>query len=96
MRRIFSANAPADEPALQMLKAMMEREDIACLVRNELLPKGEAPPHECVPELWVLHDEDCPKAKEVMDDWQRPIARPQTPWRCAHCKEAIAGQCGFR
>jgi hypothetical protein len=92
MIRLFSANEPADEPALQLLKSMLEREGIACVVRNELLPKGETPPQECVPELWVLDDEDCSKAKEVMDDWRQSTTQPQASWWCAHCKEAIAGQ----
>jgi len=92
MRRLLSANTPADEPYLHLVKSMLEKEGIACVVRNESLPKGETPPHECVPELWILDEEDSARAEAIANDWRQPIAQPQPSWWCAHCKETIAGQ----
>jgi hypothetical protein len=43
-------------------------------------------------ELWVLDDQDYPKAKKILDAWDGPAAGPRTPWWCGHCKETIQGQ----
>ena len=94
MKRLFSANAFADEATLQALKSMLEAEGIACVVRNELLSiaKGEVPPPECVPELWIVEDKDGAKAKEILDDWRGSVAEPHASWVCTHCKETNEGQ----
>ena len=94
MKRLFRANTPAEEPILQLLKSALEEEGIACMVRNELLTiaKGDVPPTDCVPELWIVEDQDLTKATAILDDWRESSTETQTPWVCPHCKEEIGGQ----
>jgi hypothetical protein len=94
MKRLFTANVPADESTLQMLKSMLKEEGIACMVRNEQLSiaKGDIPLTECFPELWIPDDLDFPKAKKTMDDWKESANESHAPWECPHCKETIEGQ----
>src|ERR1035437_4758223 len=94
MKRLFSANSPADEGPLQMLKSAMEGEGIACMVRNELLTigKGDIPASECVPELCILDAKDYSKAQKMLDEWRQSEAQPHASWLCPQCKETIEGQ----
>ena len=94
MRRLFSANSPADEGTLQLLKGMLEDAAIACMVRNESLSvgKGDIPAVECVPELWILEDKDYAKAQGIVDEWKRSESAPHAPWVCPNCKEESEGQ----
>lgn len=94
MKRLFSANTPADEGTLQLLEAMLKDATIACLVRNESLSvaKGDIPASECVPELWILDDKDYLKAEKIADEWKQSATAPHTSWVCPHCKEASEGQ----
>jgi len=94
MKRLFSANTPNDEGALQLLKSAMEEESIYCMVRNELLTigKGDIPATECIPELWILDDKDYSKAQKIVDDWRRSDIKPHASWLCPQCKETLEGQ----
>jgi hypothetical protein len=58
----------------EILKSLLEKADIPCMIRNEYLSMalGELPPTECSPELWILKDEDYPRAKEIVDAWRTP------------------------
>jgi hypothetical protein len=88
VKRLFSASSPADEATLESLRSAMEGERIRCIVRNELLAYAT----DLGLELWVLDDQDYPKAKKIVDTWEDPVAEPRTPWWCGHCKETIEGQ----
>jgi len=94
MKRLFSANTPADEGTLQLLKFMLQEAAIACTVRNESLSvaKGDIPASECVPELWILDDKDGAKAEKILDEWRQSAAAAQAPWECPHCQETSEGQ----
>ena len=94
MKRLFSANAPADEATLRMLKAALEDDGIACMIRNEQLTigKGDIPCTECIPELWVLEDRDYLRAKKIMDDWKESNLATPSAWVCPTCKETLEGQ----
>ncbi|OGV78629.1 MAG: hypothetical protein A3K19_31905 [Lentisphaerae bacterium RIFOXYB12_FULL_65_16] len=94
MKFLFAACAPVDEATLQLLKSVLEEEDIACVVRNEhlLLAGGEVPATGCVPELWIVDDEDYLRAKEIMADCNESGTEPHASWVCPRCKETIEGQ----
>ena len=94
MKRLFSANTPADEGTLQLLKSMLKEASIACMVRNESLSvaKGDIPASECVPELWILDDNDYAKAQIIVDEWKQSGAKSHAAWLCSQCKETIDGQ----
>jgi hypothetical protein len=94
MKRVFSANSPADEGAIQLLKARLTEATIACMVRNESLSvaRGDIPASECVPELWIMDDKDYARAAQFVAEWKRSGAAPHASWVCPHCKETSEGQ----
>ena len=57
---------------------------------------GELPPDQCLPEVWLTHDEDEPRARAVLNALQN---MPQRRWHCV-CGELVEGgfeqcwQCG--
>jgi hypothetical protein len=57
---------------------------------------GELPPDQCQPEVWLTHDEEEPRARELLEALQN---RPQRRWVC-FCGETVEGgfeqcwQCG--
>ena len=61
----------ADRAEAGLLKELLEKEGVACLIRNEQLfaALGEIPFLECSPELWVVDDEVWPRAKSLLDNW---------------------------
>lgn len=48
---------------------------------------GELPPDQCLPEVWLMHDEQAPQARELLHSLQH---MPQRRWRCA-CGELVEG-----
>ena len=87
MKHVFTASTMS--PDNEMLKSILEEADIPCLIRNEYLSPGEAP--FISPELWILNDEDYPRAKEIVDAWQNAKIENHGPWVC-RCGETIEGQ----
>ncbi len=57
---------------------------------------GELPPDQCLPEVWLTHDEQEGNARTLLRDLQNV---PQRRWACA-CGETVEGgfeqcwQCG--
>ena len=94
MTRVFSAMSVGDEATLQLLKTLLEGEGIACTVRNEQLStaKGDIPPSECVPELWILDDKDYLTAEKIIDDWREAGTESHAGWLCPCCRETNEGQ----
>jgi hypothetical protein len=58
---------------------------------------GELPPDQCLPEIWLMHDEQEPQARALLRDLMHV---PQRRWRCPGCGEEVEGgfescwQCG--
>ena len=48
---------------------------------------GELPPDQCLPEIWLTHDEEEVRAKELLHQLQN---MPQRRWLCS-CGELIEG-----
>lgn len=48
---------------------------------------GELPPDQCLPEVWLLHDEQEAMARAVLKELQHA---PQRNWTCA-CGERVEG-----
>ncbi|HSV82633.1 MAG TPA: DUF2007 domain-containing protein [Ramlibacter sp.] len=48
---------------------------------------GQLPPDQCLPELWVTHDEQEDAARTLLRDLQQ---LPQRRWRCV-CGELVEG-----
>lgn len=89
MKRVFSSY---NLILVHHSRNLLEAEGIETQVRNQMLSSamGELPPAECQAELWVLHDEDAPRAEEVL--FSRNRTTPGPPWRCASCGEESGPQ----
>jgi hypothetical protein len=48
---------------------------------------GELPPDQCLPEIWLTHDEQEPAARQLLAQLQQV---PQRRWHCA-CGEYVEG-----
>ncbi|MFO1246303.1 MAG: DUF2007 domain-containing protein [Ramlibacter sp.] len=48
---------------------------------------GDLPPDQCLPEVWLTHDEQEPQARALLRELQH---RPQRLWVCA-CGETVEG-----
>ena len=48
---------------------------------------GELPPDQCLPEVWLMHDEEESRARELLHTLQN---RPQRLWLCV-CGETVEG-----
>jgi len=84
----------AQGPQAGMIKGLLEANGIACFIKNERLftAMGEIPFVECFPELWLLNDEDEPRALDLLKNLAEPAATPFEPWTCPGCGEIIEGQ----
>ncbi|MDO5626640.1 MAG: DUF2007 domain-containing protein [Pseudomonadota bacterium] len=49
---------------------------------------GELPPDQCLPEIWLRHDEHHAAARALLHDLART---PQHQWTCPACGEHIEG-----
>jgi hypothetical protein len=49
---------------------------------------GELPPDQCLPEVWLTHDEEKPRAQALLGALQNT---PQRRWLCRCCGEVIEG-----
>jgi Putative prokaryotic signal transducing protein len=83
VKRIAIADSLAE---LGHFRDMLEQDGIVCVVKNAHLSGalGEVPFLETWPELWVMRDEDAPRAKHLLADLRAP-ADKAPPWRCRHC-----------
>ena len=91
MKYVFTATTLS--PDNEILKSILEKAGIPCMIRNEYLSMGlgELAPSECSPELWILNDEDYPRAKEIVDAWRNATIENLGPWVC-RCGETVEGQ----
>ena len=82
MKRVFSSH---NLVLAHHSRNLLEAEGIKSELRNQILSSamGELPPAECQAEVWVLKDQDAPRAFGVL---RRPA--PGGPdWHCPHCGE---------
>ena len=91
MKYVFTANTMSADQ--EIVKGLLEEAKIPCMIRNEYLSMalGELAPSECSPEIWILNDEDYPRAKEIVNDFRNAAVENLSPWMC-RCGEAIEGQ----
>src|SRR5919109_3666141 len=72
------------------LRSLLEQAGIHCVIKNELLSAalGDIPFLECLPELWVLRDEQVRDAEALIAESMvgtsaEPARGPA--WRCRAC-----------
>ncbi len=71
---------------------MLESAGIRCEVRNRYLggAVGELPTDQAAPQIWLADERDEPRARVLLDEWQRPAPLPG--WNCPRCGERMEGQ----
>jgi hypothetical protein len=74
----------SDIAKLAALRSMLDRDKIAYEVRNETLPWPGAVFH---PELWIMNEEDFPRACELRDSLHELMKPCQKSWTCLSCGE---------
>jgi len=86
VRRI--AQAPNAAIAALWADTLVEA-GIAASVQRQFLSSvaGEIPPDQCLPEIWVTHDEQEAQARALLRELQ---SLPQRRWVCA-CGEVVEG-----
>ena len=75
---------------VESLKEILEQEGIVCTVKNQQGSSlaGEVPFAEVFPELWVLNNDDFPKAQEIVESWHQGQPAEVTAWTCKKCGES--------
>lgn len=88
MIRVYTAQNVA---LVAPVKDHLEANGIACLLRNDFLSagRGEIPPIECWPEVWVTNDSDADRARELVAEATRETPAAAEPWQCARCGEEV-------
>lgn len=94
MKKLYTFSL-AEQAQAGLLKELLAKEGIACLIKNEQLfaALGEIPFLECAPQLWVVDEEVWPRAKLLLDGWLREESSVD-PWTCESCGERLEGQFG--
>jgi len=89
MKRVFTAS---DLGAAGFIQGVLENEGVQTLMKNTLLTgaAGELPPTECWPEVWVVHDEDESRAREIIEAVNTEQAQA-ADWKCSGCGEVLEG-----
>ena len=78
MKLLFSS---PHSPEVGLLKDLLAQAGIPCEVRNENL-YSNFPGVPFQPEIWVLNDDDYPRACEIRDSRAGPSAENRAAWIC--------------
>ena len=87
MKKFFSS---PDSPEIGLLRSMLDEAGIPCEVRNDHV-SAAMPWAPFYPELWLLNDDDYPRAGELLAAWKRPSASGASSWTCSRCGEVLEG-----
>ena len=88
MKMLFSSQ---QGPEVGLLKDLLDKAGIPCDIRDENM-YSNLPGAAFQPELWILNDDDYPKASEIRDSFSRPSSEKHSPWICSICGEESEGQ----
>lgn len=88
MKRIFSS---PDSSELSLFKSMLEQANVPCVLRHEQISQT-IPVLAFEAELWVVKDEDYPKASSLVEAWCHSPPGAGEAWVCPVCGEKIEGQ----
>jgi len=77
-----------------MREECLEQAGIPCKIKNQRSSSlaGEIPFTEIFPELWVIHNEDADRARQLLEDGLVILASNQNIWTCAGCGEHHTSQ----
>ena len=92
MKHVFTATTMSADQ--EIVKGLLNEANIPCMIRNEQLAMalGELAPSDCSPEVWILNDEDYPRAREIVEALRNARVETCDAWICPGCGEGIEGQ----
>ena len=92
MKHVFTASTMSADQ--EIVKTLLEEANIPSMIRNEHLAMalGELAPSDCSPEVWIMNDEDYPRAREIVDALRNAKVETPEDWTCPDCREPIEGQ----
>jgi len=79
---------------VRQIKAMLDDADIPCFIKNEYIQgaSGEIPPHETLPEVWLMDAQWRKKAQALVDELENDLANASdVDWKCGSCMEINEG-----
>ena len=81
---------------VEMRKEWLEQAGISCTIKNQRASglAGEIPFTEVFPELWVIQDEECDRARQILEEGLVLLPSNQDTWVCAGCGERHESQFG--
>ena len=74
----------SESTELELLKNVLEEGGIPCVLKNEELAQV-LPITPFNPELWVVNDDDLPRAQALCQDWFGPEPDASDAWDCSKC-----------
>lgn len=79
---------------VRQIKALLDDANIPCFIKNEFIQgaAGELPPHETVPEIWLIDKQWETKAQVLVDELETSLAQNKPTWFCSNCGESNEGQ----
>lgn len=80
---------------VRQIKALLDNANIPSFIKNEFIQgaSGEIPPHETLPEIWLMDGEWRVKAQSIVDELEEEIANASDiDWQCETCSESNEGQ----
>ncbi|OQW35252.1 MAG: hypothetical protein A4E19_16925 [Nitrospira sp. SG-bin1] len=91
MERVFVAQHLIE---VEMRKERLEEAGIPCTIKNQRSSSlaGEIPFTEVFPELWVIQDEDCDRARKILEEGLVLLPSNQDSWTCPGCDERHESQ----
>ena len=91
MQRVFTGS----DPVLSgLVCSVLEAAGIHCLMRNQYLSGalGELPVNECWPQVWVVSDDDAPRALRLIAQTVPRDGATGERWNCPDCGEQLEPQ----
>ena len=91
MLKLYVSNSLIE---VEARKEILDQEGILCTVKNQQGSSlaGEVPFAEVFPELWVINDDDFPRAKEILEKWDELSSQQMAGWTCQGCHEQLDGE----
>lgn len=91
MKLLLMSRFPGD---VQRIRDVLQSCGIECMVRGELLSgvAGDVPATECVPELWLINDNQLLEAQQVLEAWRSDSGQVHSAGHCLGCGEMLDPQ----
>ena len=88
MKMLFTSQ---DRAHVGLLKNMLDEANIQCQIRNDCM-SANFPGTALSPELWIVNDDDLPKAAELRETLRGDPTQERSSWTCPRCGEKLEGQ----